>query len=200
LDTESSARRTGKESSSAPMESSPPPVKSSSARRRGLEAPSARRWGQELSSAAVESSSGLRNHHQRVGGACNRPRRRWRGLESSPPPADEHAIFCPKLSVAIICATVVSCQFLFTHRLLFVPSEHPSAPIRTSKCNPSATQRDEASVSWPISIQLSTVCLSSRMVLLTDRAFLCRTRPSIGTGLRLVVAFVALPANLDETS
>jgi hypothetical protein len=59
---------------------------------------------------------------------------------------------------------------------------------------------DEASAPWPISIELSTVCLSSRIVILTDWAFLCRTRPSIGTGPRLVVAFVAFHAHLDETS
>jgi hypothetical protein len=52
---------------------------------------------------------------------------------------------------------------------------------------------DEASASWPISIELSTVCFSSRMVFLTDRAFLRRTRQYIGTGPRLVVA-VGAPA------
>jgi hypothetical protein len=47
---------------------------------------------------------------------------------------------------------------------------------------------DEASASWPILIELSTVCFGSRMVFLMDRELLRRTWQNIGS--RLVVAFV----------
>jgi hypothetical protein len=47
---------------------------------------------------------------------------------------------------------------------------------------------DKASASWPVSIELSTVCFGSRMVFLMDRELLRRTWQNIGS--RLVVAFV----------
>jgi hypothetical protein len=110
------------------------------------------------------------NHHQGLGGA--------RGQESSWGCYHLHLMArggdCPQLSLLSICVLLSLAMFAHQPLLSF---HRNSRHLR------------KASASWPVSIELSTVCFGSWMVFLTDRELLCRTWQNIGTpGSRLVVA------------
>jgi hypothetical protein len=55
------------------------------------------------------------------------------------------------------------------------------AKYRDSKVTATLMNLNKASASWPVSIELSTICFGSRMVFLTDRELLRWTWQNIGT-------------------